>query len=1103
MKKNKLFAALLTLFMLYPWVGWGQGLEDFTNSNATSSYGNNSFVGNDGITWTYVASRDENGDANGSGIDGKALMLRRNSDNSAVTSSAISGGIGNFSVKLYKGFTGGGDRQVELFINDISQGLSTPFDDFAEHIFEVNGINTSGDVVIKITNATSKQVIVDNIEWTAYNSGTPVVATPLFTPAGGNYYSTQSVSISTSTPDATIYYTTDGSDPDNTSTEYTIPISVSTNQTLKARAYASGYDPSAIGSASYTFPVVNDVANIAALRAGLTDGTTYRLLGEAVLTYQTSVRNAKYIQDASGAILIDDPAGKIGTVYSIYDGITGIIGTLGLYQNMLQFTPVADPGTASSSGNAIVPEEVTLAELEPAYQAKLVKILNTTITETGNFAVSTNYNLTDASGTGILRTQYSDLDYIGTAIPVTSLNITGMVLQFGSIMQFIPRSLTDFEAGSSPALVTNPTTLSGFAYSEGNGPSASQAYDLSGSQLTGFPGVIAVSGSSSFEVSSDDITFGTTAGIPYSAATLTATPVYVRMKAGLAAGSYTVEAITNSGGGALAAAEVLCSGSVLSAEPSNHVANFMAESVTASTIPLTWTDAIGGVLPAAYLIKGSVVSFDDINAPTDGTPEANGALIHNVDFGMENYTFTGLTPETPYFFKIFPYTNEGTSIDFKTDGSIPEVMASTTAIPAGALVYESFDYPVGEALQTQLGWTAVNSGDDIVVADGNLSYAGLQASQGQKIAFAGAGIDAYKTFVPQTSNTVYYSFIMKVTDLGSLNATGGYFTGLASNGTTFGATVWTGLDGEGYKIGINPRTSTTTNMIWIDGTQTLNDEVLVVVSYEFVEATGNDIVKIWVNPGASSLGSTTPPEASAIVTNTEGTDLTQISQFFIRQDSNTETPFLEMDECRVGLSWADVTPTGDANKMLNLQVLLEALYDENGSMREALDENGAHFEAGIADVINVELHDAANYENKIANIGGVQLAVDGNASLQVPATFDGEYYVTVRHRNSVEITSAGPISFSGSTINVNFLNPAQVYGSNLGISNDGYYFIFAGDINQDGVVDTGDMTLVDNDAATFASGYLTTDANGDGVVDTSDMTLIENNAANFIKAVLP
>lgn len=1103
MKKTKLFTALLALFMLCPWLGWGQGIEDFTNSNATTSYTNGFFVGNNGITWTYVASRDENGDANGSGIAGKALMLRRVADNSAVSSSAISGGIGNFSVKLYKGFTGAGNRQVELFINGISQGLSTPFNDFDEHIFSVNGININGDIIIQIKNVTSAQIIVDNIEWTGYGSGPPIVATPLFTPAGGNYFSPLSVSISTTTPDATIYYTIDGSDPDNTSTEYTIPFEISTDQTIKAIAYATGFDPSSISSATYTFPVFNEVANIATLRSGSTDGTIYRLTGEAALTYQTSLRHAKYIEDATGAILIDDPNGKITSTYAIYDGITGITGTLGVYAGMLQFTPVADPGPASSSGNIIVPEEVTLADLESGYQAKLVKILNTTISETGDFAASANYTLTDASGTGVLRTQYSDLNYIGTPIPTTSQTITGVVLQYNTIMQFIPRSLTDFEAGSSPALVAEPAALTEFVYSEGNGPSVTQSYEISGSQLTGFPGVITVTASAGIEVSNDNIAFEDRVYVPYSGATLTATPVYVRLKAGLAAGTYPDETVTNSGGGAVANVVVECSGMVLSVEPSSHAGNFTAVENTASTISLSWTDATGAVLPSAYLIKGSTISFEDIEAPIDETPEANGPLVHNVDYGVENFTFAGLAPETAYFFKIYPYTNSGIFVDFKTNETIPQVSATTTALPTGALVYEDFDYTVGEGLQTQIGWNPLASGDDISITEGNLSYAGLQASQGQKIAFAGAGIDAYKEFVAQTSNTVYYSFIMQVTDLGSLNATGGYFTGLAYDGTTFGATVWTGKDGEGYKIGINPRTATSTNMTWVSGTQSLNSQLFIVVSYEIVDGIANDVVKIWLNPDAVSLGGSTPPEASATVINTGGTDLTDVNRFFIRQDSNTETPFLEMDECRVGLSWADVTPTGEAGKTLNIQALLEALYDGNGNMREVQDENGSHFGSGIADLITIELHEAGNYSNIIHTVSAAELAVNGNASLQIPAQFDGIYYVTLKHRNSIEVTSATPIDFSADVIGVSFLNPSQVFGGNLGVSSDNYFYIFAGDINQDGSVDTADMTIVDNDASNFASGYIDSDANGDGIVDTGDMTSLDNNASTFTGAVLP
>jgi hypothetical protein len=153
----------------------GQGLEDFTNSNATNSYSDGSFEGNNGITWSYIASRNGNNDSNSSGIELPALMLRRASSGSKITSSAISGGISNFSVKLYKGFTSGGDRQVELFINGVSMGTSTPFDDFSEYTFSVDDINISGSIEIEIVNTTPKQIIIDDISWTGFSTSCSVV----------------------------------------------------------------------------------------------------------------------------------------------------------------------------------------------------------------------------------------------------------------------------------------------------------------------------------------------------------------------------------------------------------------------------------------------------------------------------------------------------------------------------------------------------------------------------------------------------------------------------------------------------------------------------------------------------------------------------------------------------------------------------------------------------------------------------------------------------------------------------------------------------------------------------------------------------------------
>jgi hypothetical protein len=76
-------------------------------------------------------------------------------------------------------------------------------------------------------------------------------ATPAFTPAGGTYSGAQEVTISDADSGATIYYTTDGSDPTTSSAVYSAPISVGVNETLKANAVAPGYSTSLVGTAVY------------------------------------------------------------------------------------------------------------------------------------------------------------------------------------------------------------------------------------------------------------------------------------------------------------------------------------------------------------------------------------------------------------------------------------------------------------------------------------------------------------------------------------------------------------------------------------------------------------------------------------------------------------------------------------------------------------------------------------------------------------------------------------------------------------------------------------------------------------------------------------
>jgi formylglycine-generating enzyme required for sulfatase activity len=101
------------------------------------------------------------------------------------------------------------------------------------------------------------------------------VASPVFTPAAGTYNSAQSVIITTATSGATIRFTTNGSDPDTTSTVYTVPINVITNTTIKAKAFKVGFNPSGTVSAAYV--ITSNMVNIPAgtFTMGRASGTGY------------------------------------------------------------------------------------------------------------------------------------------------------------------------------------------------------------------------------------------------------------------------------------------------------------------------------------------------------------------------------------------------------------------------------------------------------------------------------------------------------------------------------------------------------------------------------------------------------------------------------------------------------------------------------------------------------------------------------------------------------------------------------------------------------------------------------------------------------------
>jgi len=92
------------------------------------------------------------------------------------------------------------------------------------------------------------------------------VATPFLGPPGREYDSTVQIFMSTTTPGASIFYTLDGSDPDQNDPLYTEPFILASSATVRARAFKEGMPPSAIAEATYTITlsgtaVVNFLGN--------------------------------------------------------------------------------------------------------------------------------------------------------------------------------------------------------------------------------------------------------------------------------------------------------------------------------------------------------------------------------------------------------------------------------------------------------------------------------------------------------------------------------------------------------------------------------------------------------------------------------------------------------------------------------------------------------------------------------------------------------------------------------------------------------------------------------------------------------------------------
>lgn len=390
----------------------------------------------------------------------------------------------------------------------------------------------------------------------------------------------------------------------------------------------------------------------------------------------------------------------------------------------------------------------------------------------GNFT-DTSIRVTDAGiGTANVLANSATAagtNYVSIGGTVATNTITSSTVTNAAYLGFVVM------ANSSPAIQATPSTLSGFTYIVGFGPSASQSYNLSGNNLTPAAGNLTVTGSTNYEVSTDNATFGSSVNVGYTGAILTSTPIYVRLKSGLAAANYNGELIVNSGGGAVSV-NVSASGSVTTPTITT-TGTLLAFSTDEGTPSASQSFTASGTSLTADLVVTAPPGFE-VSLTSGGTYSSS-----------LNLTPTANTvASTSIFVRIAAATLAGTysgNVTLTSTGATSKTVAipSSTVRPLAPTLQASAASVTGTASNAAtVSWTRGNGANVIVLMksgsavdanpvngtaySANASFgSGTQIGTGNRVVYIGTGTSVPVTNL--TAGTTYHVAVYEFNGTGS------------------------------------------------------------------------------------------------------------------------------------------------------------------------------------------------------------------------------------------------------------------------------------------------------------------------------------------------
>ena len=305
-----------------------------------------------------------------------------------------------------------------------------------------NGVWTStGDPVSTVTFNCTNTAKVSTIT-VEYEENASIVAAPTL-PTSTNFYPEMTVEITNNTSGATVYYTTDGSDPktSNTRIEYTQAFTLNATTTVKAVALKdSNY--SQVVEATYTLVDVLDTMQAVFNAAGDETTNVFINFNNYVVSGISTNGKSVFVTDNSGnGFVIFNNNGGLDQTYSVGSILSGTAVPCNLvkYNGFAELLNVDASNLTITAGGTVSTSNIAMADLAGVNTGALVSYENLTCS-VDNSGDTPKYYLTD--GTTTLQV-YNSLYAFNALENGKKYNITGIYQQYHDGKEILPRSAAD------------------------------------------------------------------------------------------------------------------------------------------------------------------------------------------------------------------------------------------------------------------------------------------------------------------------------------------------------------------------------------------------------------------------------------------------------------------------------------------------------------------------------------------------------------------------------------------------------------------------------------------------------------------------------------